>query len=154
MIRLPFEYPYEIELFSVIQRTLLFIFWPLAVLDLRYQTSSNILSWWWALNLYVFMITLVFCGLRMFAEVFWTVGAFFMKQIQCLEESAESLRERSLKFYKGCRKYTYVYTFRCILTFPWFMNANFCLLLNKFDDYAQLRYLTYILKFSKSMTFL
>ncbi|KAL5167541.1 ADP-ribosylation factor GTPase-activating protein AGD3 [Glycine soja] len=26
--------------------------------------------------------------------------------IQCMEESAESLRERSLKFYKGCRKYT------------------------------------------------
>ena len=32
-----------------------------------------------------------------------------MIQIQCLEESAELLRERSLKFYKGCRKYTYVY---------------------------------------------
>ncbi|KAG6653811.1 hypothetical protein CIPAW_05G102000 [Carya illinoinensis] len=30
----------------------------------------------------------------------------FRKQIQSLEESAESLRERSLKFYKGCRKYT------------------------------------------------
>ncbi|KAF7839406.1 ADP-ribosylation factor GTPase-activating protein AGD3 [Senna tora] len=30
----------------------------------------------------------------------------FRKQIQCLEESSESLRERSLKFYKGCRKYT------------------------------------------------
>ncbi|XP_062110860.1 ADP-ribosylation factor GTPase-activating protein AGD3 isoform X1 [Humulus lupulus] len=30
----------------------------------------------------------------------------FRKQIQCLEESAESLRERSLKFYKGSRKYT------------------------------------------------
>ncbi|PSR84610.1 ADP-ribosylation factor GTPase-activating protein [Actinidia chinensis var. chinensis] len=30
----------------------------------------------------------------------------FRKQIQCLEENAESLRERSLKFYKGCRKYT------------------------------------------------
>ncbi|XP_014497917.1 ADP-ribosylation factor GTPase-activating protein AGD1 isoform X1 [Vigna radiata var. radiata] len=30
----------------------------------------------------------------------------FRKQIQCMEESAESLRERSLKFYKGCRKYT------------------------------------------------
>lgn len=30
----------------------------------------------------------------------------FRKQIQCLEEGAESLRERSLKFYKGCRKYT------------------------------------------------
>lgn len=30
------------------------------------------------------------------------------KQIQSLEESAESLRERCLKFYKGCRKYTYV----------------------------------------------
>ncbi|KAL0547413.1 hypothetical protein IC582_017347 [Cucumis melo] len=30
----------------------------------------------------------------------------FRKQIQCLEESAELLRERSLKFYKGCRKYT------------------------------------------------
>ncbi|KAJ8759350.1 hypothetical protein K2173_006870 [Erythroxylum novogranatense] len=30
----------------------------------------------------------------------------FRKQIQTLEESAESLRERSLKFYKGCRKYT------------------------------------------------
>ncbi|KAI7994066.1 hypothetical protein LOK49_LG11G01388 [Camellia lanceoleosa] len=29
----------------------------------------------------------------------------FRKQMQCLEESAESLRERSLKFYKGCRKY-------------------------------------------------
>ncbi|RWW05381.1 hypothetical protein BHE74_00021811, partial [Ensete ventricosum] len=28
------------------------------------------------------------------------------KQIQSLEESAESLRERCLKFYKGCRKYT------------------------------------------------
>ncbi|KAF9618939.1 hypothetical protein IFM89_002934 [Coptis chinensis] len=30
----------------------------------------------------------------------------FRKQIESLEESAESLRERSLKFYKGCRKYT------------------------------------------------
>ncbi|RAL38692.1 hypothetical protein DM860_002670 [Cuscuta australis] len=30
----------------------------------------------------------------------------FRKQLQSLEESAESLRERSLKFYKGCRKYT------------------------------------------------
>ncbi|XP_042501757.1 ADP-ribosylation factor GTPase-activating protein AGD3-like isoform X1 [Macadamia integrifolia] len=30
----------------------------------------------------------------------------FRKQIQCLEEGAESLGERSLKFYKGCRKYT------------------------------------------------
>ncbi|KAF5934842.1 hypothetical protein HYC85_025971 [Camellia sinensis] len=30
----------------------------------------------------------------------------FRKQMQCLEESAESPRERSLKFYKGCRKYT------------------------------------------------
>ncbi|XP_004492021.1 ADP-ribosylation factor GTPase-activating protein AGD3 [Cicer arietinum] len=30
----------------------------------------------------------------------------FRKQIQCMEESAESLRDRSLKFYKGCRKYT------------------------------------------------
>lgn len=30
----------------------------------------------------------------------------FRKQIQGLEESAETLRERSLKFYKGCRKYT------------------------------------------------
>ncbi|KAI9125980.1 hypothetical protein K1719_003398 [Acacia pycnantha] len=30
----------------------------------------------------------------------------FRKQMQCLEESSESLRERSLKFYKGCRKYT------------------------------------------------
>ncbi|KAF3791070.1 ADP-ribosylation factor GTPase-activating protein [Nymphaea thermarum] len=30
----------------------------------------------------------------------------FRKQIQLMEEGAESLRERSLKFYKGCRKYT------------------------------------------------
>ncbi|PSS27009.1 ADP-ribosylation factor GTPase-activating protein [Actinidia chinensis var. chinensis] len=30
----------------------------------------------------------------------------FRKQLQSLEESAESLRERSLRFYKGCRKYT------------------------------------------------
>ncbi|CAN6485569.1 unnamed protein product [Victoria cruziana] len=30
----------------------------------------------------------------------------FRNQIQLLEESTESLRERSLKFYKGCRKYT------------------------------------------------
>ncbi|XVE50029.1 hypothetical protein DITRI_Ditri01bG0129400 [Diplodiscus trichospermus] len=30
----------------------------------------------------------------------------FRKQIQCMEESADSLRERSLRFYKGCRKYT------------------------------------------------
>ncbi|GFZ21007.1 ARF GTPase-activating protein [Actinidia rufa] len=29
-----------------------------------------------------------------------------LENIQCLEENAESLRERSLKFYKGCRKYT------------------------------------------------
>ncbi|RWV86812.1 hypothetical protein GW17_00051259, partial [Ensete ventricosum] len=28
------------------------------------------------------------------------------KQIQSLEESAESLRDRCLKFYKGCHKYT------------------------------------------------
>ncbi|GMJ05509.1 ASCULAR NETWORK DEFECTIVE 3, SCARFACE, FORKED 2, ARF-GAP DOMAIN3 [Hibiscus trionum] len=30
----------------------------------------------------------------------------FRKQIQSMEESAELLRERSLRFYKGCRKYT------------------------------------------------
>lgn len=30
----------------------------------------------------------------------------FRQQIQCLEESAETLREKSLRFYKGCRKYT------------------------------------------------
>ncbi|KAJ3681294.1 hypothetical protein LUZ60_015783 [Juncus effusus] len=30
----------------------------------------------------------------------------FRKQVQTLEESSESLRERCLKFYKGCRKYT------------------------------------------------
>ncbi|CAN8256482.1 unnamed protein product [Cochlearia groenlandica] len=30
----------------------------------------------------------------------------FRKQLQSTEESAEVLRERSLKFYKGCRKYT------------------------------------------------
>ncbi|GLU20804.1 hypothetical protein SLE2022_369860 [Rubroshorea leprosula] len=30
----------------------------------------------------------------------------FRRQIQCLEENAESLRGRCLKFYKGCRKYT------------------------------------------------
>ncbi|XP_077250439.1 ADP-ribosylation factor GTPase-activating protein AGD3-like [Tasmannia lanceolata] len=30
----------------------------------------------------------------------------FRNQVQSLEESAESLRERGLKFYKGCRKYT------------------------------------------------
>ncbi|XP_061994866.1 ADP-ribosylation factor GTPase-activating protein AGD3 [Rosa rugosa] len=30
----------------------------------------------------------------------------FRKQIQGMEDSAESLRERSLRFYKGCRKYT------------------------------------------------
>ncbi|CAJ2676696.1 unnamed protein product [Trifolium pratense] len=30
----------------------------------------------------------------------------FRQQLQCLEESAESLRLRSTKFYKGCRKYT------------------------------------------------
>ncbi|XP_027122782.2 ADP-ribosylation factor GTPase-activating protein AGD3-like isoform X4 [Coffea arabica] len=30
----------------------------------------------------------------------------FRQQIQCLEESAENLRERSVKFFKGCRKYT------------------------------------------------
>ncbi|KAJ8634044.1 hypothetical protein MRB53_027380 [Persea americana] len=30
----------------------------------------------------------------------------FRKQIQSLEENAEALRERGLKFYKGCRKYT------------------------------------------------
>ncbi|GMQ09541.1 hypothetical protein CsSME_00052875 [Camellia sinensis var. sinensis] len=30
----------------------------------------------------------------------------FRQQIQGLEESAEALRERTSKFYKGCRKYT------------------------------------------------
>ncbi|XP_021900254.1 ADP-ribosylation factor GTPase-activating protein AGD3 [Carica papaya] len=35
----------------------------------------------------------------------WDVW-YFSLQIQSLEESAETLRERSLKFYKGCRKYT------------------------------------------------
>lgn len=35
------------------------------------------------------------------------VDIFFLKQLQSMEESAEILRERSLKFYKGCRKYTY-----------------------------------------------
>ncbi|KAH7434462.1 hypothetical protein KP509_06G018700 [Ceratopteris richardii] len=30
----------------------------------------------------------------------------FRKQLQSLEESAEALRDRCLKFYKGCRKYT------------------------------------------------
>ncbi|RID58763.1 hypothetical protein BRARA_F02035 [Brassica rapa] len=30
----------------------------------------------------------------------------FRQQMQCMEESAESLRMRCLRFYKGCRKYT------------------------------------------------
>ncbi|RDX61670.1 ADP-ribosylation factor GTPase-activating protein AGD3, partial [Mucuna pruriens] len=30
----------------------------------------------------------------------------FRQQLQCLEESADSLRARCCKFYKGCRKYT------------------------------------------------
>ncbi|XP_011040266.1 PREDICTED: ADP-ribosylation factor GTPase-activating protein AGD1 isoform X1 [Populus euphratica] len=30
----------------------------------------------------------------------------FRQQMQCMEESAEALRGRCLKFYKGCRKYT------------------------------------------------
>ncbi|KAJ6819522.1 ADP-ribosylation factor GTPase-activating protein AGD3 isoform X3 [Iris pallida] len=30
----------------------------------------------------------------------------FRKQIQSLEEGAESLRDKCLKFYKGCRRYT------------------------------------------------
>ncbi|KAA8540623.1 hypothetical protein F0562_024458 [Nyssa sinensis] len=30
----------------------------------------------------------------------------FRQQIQCMEENAEIIREKSLKFYKGCRKYT------------------------------------------------
>lgn len=30
----------------------------------------------------------------------------FRKQLQALEETAEALRERSQRFYKGCRKYT------------------------------------------------
>lgn len=30
----------------------------------------------------------------------------FRTQLQCLEESAELLKERSLRFYKGCHKYT------------------------------------------------
>ncbi|KAL2478957.1 ADP-ribosylation factor GTPase-activating protein AGD3 [Forsythia ovata] len=30
----------------------------------------------------------------------------FRQQLQCLEESAETLRDKSLKFHKGCRKYT------------------------------------------------
>ena len=48
----------------------------------------------------------------------------FVIQIQGLEESAELLRERSLKFYKGCRKYTYVY-------FGIF-DSLFCLLFKKY----------------------
>ncbi|KAA8531361.1 hypothetical protein F0562_006070 [Nyssa sinensis] len=31
----------------------------------------------------------------------------FRQQIQCMEENAEIIREKSLKFYKGCRKYTF-----------------------------------------------
>ncbi|KAI7995169.1 hypothetical protein LOK49_LG11G01391 [Camellia lanceoleosa] len=42
----------------------------------------------------------------------------FRKQMQCLEESAESLRERSLKFYKGCRKYTHVLAFKRYIFYP------------------------------------
>ena len=34
-----------------------------------------------------------------------------LKQIECLEENAESLRERTIKFHKGCRKYLYVSVF-------------------------------------------
>ncbi|TKY73707.1 ADP-ribosylation factor GTPase-activating protein AGD1 [Spatholobus suberectus] len=30
----------------------------------------------------------------------------FRQQLQCMEESSESLRSRCMKFYKGCRKYT------------------------------------------------
>lgn len=51
---------------------------------------------------------------------------FFDEQIQCMEESAESLRERSLKFYKGCRKYTYV--FFCPLNLISLMFVEACLL--------------------------
>jgi hypothetical protein len=50
------------------------------------------------------------CLIRCF-EVSLLIDDFLVKQIQSLEESAESLRERGLKFYKGCRKYTYVYAY-------------------------------------------
>ncbi|XP_043815952.1 ADP-ribosylation factor GTPase-activating protein AGD3 isoform X4 [Manihot esculenta] len=36
----------------------------------------------------------------------WLFIIYLVKQMQSLEENAELLRERSLKFYKGCRKYT------------------------------------------------
>ncbi|KAK4780050.1 hypothetical protein SAY87_016156 [Trapa incisa] len=54
----------------------------------------------------------------MFFLVFWRmtvahekhsggwISLLKISSMQCMEESAESLRERSLKFYKGCRKYT------------------------------------------------
>lgn len=46
-----------------------------------------------------------------FTKLMWLLMLSLVNQIQCLEESAESLRERGLKFYKGCRKYTYVNTY-------------------------------------------
>ena len=50
-------------------------------------------------------------------------------QLLCLEESAESLRLRSCKFYKGCRKYTYVtFSFIPHLNFPlFFLNLHYLL---------------------------
>lgn len=91
-----------------IRRTIVFISLPNVMIEFIYQKSFDILLVK-GTELVPIHDHIDFCGLRMFAEVPWTMGPFFMKQIQCLEESAESLRERSLKFYKGCRKYTYVY---------------------------------------------
>lgn len=48
----------------------------------------------------------MFCTFFAFGKLIYLPMASMVKQIQCLEESAESLRERSLKFSKGCRKYT------------------------------------------------
>lgn len=59
------------------------------------------------------------CRIAFLLSMFTDMGFLWaLKQIGCLEENAETLRERTIKFYKGGRKYAYVSTFTFLSHFP------------------------------------
>lgn len=52
---------------------------------------------------------------------------FVVKQMQCMEESAEVLRLRCSSFYKGCRKYTYKPSLFLISLYSFLLEQNISL---------------------------
>lgn len=105
---------YSLEICS--RNCLCFLRW-VQVIDLKGRMLNAPIPYWLSLSCsshswmkphYLFWLPLIQDQLFIFS---WP----FDKQIQSLEESAEVLRERCLKFHKGCRKYTWVFIWNSLI---------------------------------------